>query len=76
MIDFPAFPVPEYLISYRQALGALGAIAAGSAIVSGIAILAWYLTGYRPALRWSYTFLLLGVFAVGTTFVSLGVSLT
>lgn len=66
--------VPEYLTSYRHALGLLGLIAAACAIVSGLAVLAWWATGYQPALRWSYFFLTLGVFAIGTTFVSLGVS--
>lgn len=63
---------PEYLTSYRHALGALGALAAAFALVGIVAALLYGLTGYRGALRWSYTMTSLGALAAGTILVSLG----
>jgi len=63
---------PEYMISYRAALGALGALAAMFAAIGILAALLHRFTGYPGALRWSYAMTGVGALAAGTILVSLG----
>lgn len=58
--------------SYEHALGALGAVAAGFALVALLAVMVWGFTGVKAAYRYAVVFGSLGATAVGVIFVSLG----